>query len=801
MSINNNIISLAPWIYNRPNYYCRDHPKYHPDTNDYQIYWDEQLRRSIYGYWVLDQENKKADDIYDPSLSGGWRFLIPQHYWYITFVFLQHLPKGALSPITQLADLRDIDLFWFYNYFIALGFSGFDGDDEISCHELLGRYELHMKVGSNLTFDLTPKELELWNDIKDTELKSSNGNIKKYMHPLDYLSQTFTKPLGKPLYTNTLFNISDLESRGSGKTYRLLGILSHAYNTFGAKSIKDFWTVKKGPTLCVGSIDSGKSSSLLSKFEFSQNQLLENFGSYTDPNTEDFYPGFFHKEHMGTLNVGNEKNQYRHVYKIKKGNSWKKLGTWTSILHRTYDNPEAFVGNRSILMLEDEFGLNEQAVKCARADNTVMKMSGQKIGIAVKTGTGGNMLKVVGSKEIYYNGSDYGYLVLPDKFENHPNGIGIFVPAYYVDSSFRDKNGNQDIVKAHAQEMHNRKKLLDGNSNAMLDAYIIDHPIVPSEMFLSPETNIFPVTLLREHRAKLVANRTVEKIASFGDLEYTNTEKTEVKWIPLTDRWRKPILNYDLKPYEGNYQSCIIVYEHPVDNIPDSTYTNSLYKQSTDPVLDDNGGPSMYATAVYKGLTAGNWNMGLQNTIVAEYCGRVVDVDDLHEISIKLAIYYGCKNLPEINIPDIIRYYKRRRKIDLLQPKPWDAISKIIHNPSKKYEFGIVMNHQLIIQAEQLFNKWLQEVIGTDDDNRKILRLHQILSLRLLDELIIYDRVKNTDLTRVLLIIMLWIYQEELVPVKEKDRSYHKSTVSQYFDSLQKKQILNARQMTQYYEV
>lgn len=111
------------------------------------------------------------------------------------------------------------------------------------------------------------------------------------------------------------------------------------------------------------------------------------------------------------------------------------------------------------------------------------------------------------------------------------------------------------------------------------------------------------------------------------------------------------------------------------------------------------------------------------------------------------------------------------------------------------------MNHQLIIQAEQLFNKWLQEVIGTDDDNRKILRLHQILSLRLLDELIIYDRVKNTDLTRVLLIIMLWIYQEELVPVKEKDRSYHKSTVSQYFDSLQKKQILNARQMTQYYEV
>lgn len=1156
----NNIPDLAPWIYNRPNYYSRNHPIYHPDSSDYDKYWDAQLEKIIYGCFVLDQPGKTNDDTYDPKLPGGYRYVVPQHYWYINYIFLQHLPAGEVTPITQLADLRDIDLYWFYCFFKAWGFSGFTDDDNYSCHYLLERYEKHIKPNSNITFDLTPKEKILWDSIKDTELKKNKKEFKKYVDPVFYLKQNFKKPLGKPLYTNPKKNLTDLEARGSGKqlnldtklrtkqgwiplrdinvgdkvigsdgkettvtfksipeiakyyritlrdgrtidacedhqwkifnkniktsdkyrvyktkelfksyynlrfdskhykkynekktvkqfnyaipnvkpvelpeqnlpidpyilgcligdgcllqskvsitnadisiieyfekwciknnytyslhdekskaitlnitdknngglknknsfinilkdiglygkksenkfipfiylnssieqrkellkglidtdgyntgtyieyttsssnlskdvqelvrslgygcsyktkktnsldsnrisiftndniskldrkcftninvskvgkskwdktyivniepvndqlgacisvdnsdntyviqdyivthnTYKQIAVLSHTYNTFGAKTVDEFWNTKKGLPICVGSADSGKSGSLLSKFEFSQNMLSDNFGAYTDAATEKFYPGFFHKEHLGTLNVGNEKNQYRHVYKIKKGNSWKKQGTWTSILHRTYEgNSEAFVGNRSILMLEDEFGLNENAVKCARADNNVMIMSGQKIGTAIKSGTGGNIIKVLGAKQIFYNGADYNYVTFPDVYENYPTEIGLFIPAYYVDSSFRDQNGNQNIYAAYEQEMINRKKLLNGNSTAMLDAYIIDNPLVHSEMFLSPETNIFPITMIREHRARLMSSKTIEKIASFGDLEYTDPEKTQVKWVPLTDRHRKPILNYDTSNLDGDYRSCIIIYEHPMDDTPDPTYKHSLYKMSTDPVLKDDGGPSMYSIFVYKGLAAGTWNQGLKETIVAEYCGRIADVEELHEISIKLATYYNLKNLPEINIPDILRYYKRRKKLHLLQPKPWDAISKIIHNPSRKYEFGIEMTISLIIQAEQLYNKWLQEKIGLDDDGRPILRLHTILSLRHLDELIIYDRIKNTDTVTCMLIIMLWIYQEELVPVKAKDKEFHRTKINEYFNQMRKEVIIHSKQIHQYYD-
>lgn len=784
-----NIVSLAPYIYNAKNFLFRDHPKYHPDSSNYLPYWDNEAKKAIEGFWGLDQKGKTNDDQFDPSLPGGWRFITPQHYWHINYCFLQHLPDPKSPPITQLADFRDIDTYWFYLYLIACGFSGFYGDENRNCHYLLKRYE-DCLTSKNKHFTLTPKEKDLWDSIQDT-IKKPDGSYKKYISPLYYLKSTFSKPMGSIIYENPMYNMADLEARGSGKTYRLIAVASQAFNFFGARTFDQYLKVKKGPTICVGSALSSKSGGLLKKFEFSQNMLVDNFGEWDDGVT--FIPGYFHKETSGVISSGNEKNPYRHEFKAKKGKTWKKAGTFTSIVHQSYENnPEAFVGNRSILMIEDEFGLNENAEKCAHADNTVMKMSGVKMGIAVKSGTGGNILKVKGAKAIFYNPDDFGYLKLEDHWEHSSRGISVFIPSYYVDSSFRNENGNQNIIRAYQQEMHNRAKLINGASLTMLDGYIIDHPIVPSEMFLAPETNIFPVVLLREHKARLEAKNVFEKITSFGHLEYTDKTEKQVKWVVNTDRYRQPIKSYDLKSHDGNLGGCISVFQHPVDGIPDPTYNSSLYKIAVDPVRDDNGGISLYAISVYKGYTLAGWNDDFQNTIVAEYYGRLDDVDEMHEIAIKLCLYYNCKNLPETNIPDIIRYFKRKKKLHLFQAKPWDSISHAIASPSAKYDIGVDMSSpKLKIQGEQLINKWLNEKRGVDESGKNILTLHSINSLRLIDELLVYDRSKNTDGVITLMLIMFWIHQEELVPVQKKDKASHKSKVDEFFENNQKLKGLN----------
>jgi hypothetical protein len=772
------IIDLAPYIYNLKPFKVKNHPELHPDTNAYILYWEQQEKYAVEGYWGLDQKS----DIYDPELKGGWRWMTPQHYWYSQFCFIQKENEWG-DVITSQPDTRDIDWYCFYVYITCMGFSGFELDENVTCNRLVGKY-----YKSPSKFQLTPKERKLWKRI-EKNITKPDGTLKDYVDPIEYLKGTFSKPLGKPLYDNPMTNLVELSARGSGKSYRGSGLISHAYNFFGSKSWDEYMNKRKGPTICVGSALSSKSGELLSKFIFSQEQLVDNFGSWGEG--EDFIPGFFHKEFMGSIAAGNEKNPYLHKYKEKVNNTWKDKGTRTKIVHQSYEsNPEAFVGQRSVLMVEDELGLNDKLLESSRADETVMIMN-NKMGWAYKTGTGGNIEKITQAKTIFTDPIAFGYLPFKDNWENSVKPIGMFVPGYYVDSEFRDEHGNQDIIAAYTQEIHTRQVKAASDSTTSLDGYIVARPLVPSEIFLAPETNIFPVGLIREHRAKLERRDIFKTVASVGHLEYISNTENQVKWVEYQDKFLKPINSYDLKPYNNNIKGRIVVYQHPSDWSPDPKIKTSLYKVSYDPVRDDDGGTSLACVKVFKGITSG-WSTSFQDNIVAEYYGRYDSVDDLHEIAIKLAIYYNAKILPEVDIPDFIRYCKRRRKVHLLQPKPWDAISKVVANPQKKYEYGLSVVHKSMkIHAEQLLKQWLTEKVGTDEAGKPILRLHKIYSLRFLDELIHYNRKRNTDGVSAMFLIMFWRYQEELVPIEKRSAKKEKKKIDIFINQLNNRHKIN----------
>jgi hypothetical protein len=739
-------------------------------------YWEEHEKRSIEGYWGLDQQAP----IYDPNKPGGWRFMTPQHYWYVNFCFIQDEDEDGTTTSTIMPKCRGIDWYIFYTYFKAMGFSGFEKDEETSCHYLLEKRIKHTHYDEFLK-SLNPKQKQQWRKIQP-EITKPDGSLKNYCKPIAYLNQTFKKPMGRALYSNPMKNIAQLSSRGVGKSYSMMGILSQTFNFFGSRTWEQYAAVKKGPVIGVGSALSSKSGELLAKFKFSQDQLVDNFGAYGED--EEFEPGFFHKRTMGVLSPGNEKNAWRHQYKYKKGTVWKNAGTRTKIIHQSYDgNPEAFVGQRFTLLLEDELGLNANLLNSAKADETAMIMK-NKMGIAFKSGTGGNIEKIQQSKTLFYDPDAYGYLKFEDHWEQAPRGIGMFIPAYYQDASFLDDNGNQDIEAAYEQEMYERKKRAEADSTSALDGYIIARPLVPSEMFLAPDNNIFPVAMLREHLSDIERKQVFEAIAQCGVLEYIDKTEQQVKWTNHRDKYRPPIRKYDVKEYDGNLGGTVVIYEHPVDNIPDPTRKQSLYKIAYDPVRDDNGGTSLSAIKVYKGFTAGNWNAGIQGGIVAEYYGREQMVEDMHEICIKLAIYYNCKILPETNIPDFLRYCKRRRKIHLLQPVPYDAITKKVHAPRAKYDYGMEMNGPRKIQGEQLLRQWLLEKRGGELNGKPLRNMHFLYSTRLLEELCMYDREKNTDGVSAMFLIMFWIYQETLVPVEQRTIKKERRKIDAFFEEL-----------------
>lgn len=773
------LVKLAPWIYNRNNYYFRDHPAYHPDTVEYLDYWESHEKRSCEGMFILDQPGKKSNAKYDPSLPGGFRFYTPQHYWGMNFTLIKSDEESDGIDAFP-ADLRDSDFYIFYTYSICWGFSGMDKDDEFTSHYLVKKYQEHKES------KFTPKEKIKWNKLKILgNITNKKGDLKKYIDPMIYLMKYHEKPVGKMLYENTKQNFMLLTSRRYGKSYIMMMILSQRYNFHHKDTYESYRKVKLGPNILVGSALSSKSGELLNKFNFSQTNLAENYGSYEDLDNNIFIPGFFHKDHMGSLNSGNEKNPYRYRYKYKRSNTWVYGGTNTSIIHGSYENNfQVFVGQATPLLIEDEVGLNDKLRAAIGADETTMVMK-DKIGIMIKTGTGGDIKYSTESKLVFYDPTTYKFYHTPDYWENEHAKIGVFIPAYYTDNTFRDENGNQDLISAFEQQLIERYNRATAGDTSALDSWIIANPIKPSEMFLTADSDIFPVTLIREHIQQLEINNVFETIASVGRLVYTDKPtNTKVRWENYTDKYHKVIKTWDFRQHEGRLNSSIVIYEHPPDvsMIPDPLNKSSMYKITYDPVNDDFGGTSLCSIIVYKSESLGNWNSGVKNTIVATYHGRYDSVDDMHDIAVKLSIYFNAKILPENNLPDFIRYIKRRNLYGKLQLTPYDAVSTLISgNRSNKYEVGMRIMNSEKLQGEMLIRQHLLEERGLDKNGNKVLNLHHIYDLKLLDELVNYTRSNNTDAISAFILLMFWIYQEQQVPIALNNKKNTRSMFDNYF--------------------
>ena len=756
------IIKLVPEIYNLKPFLVKDHPEYHPDTKDYIDYWEQQERRCIEGLWGLDKNKEK---------QGGWRYMPPQLYWYSTFCPIEQEDEISNSIRVDLPLTRDVEWLFFYNWFICRGFSGYQDDDETSCNlvlkklesgELLTTKDKHKLKGSN-------------------HITKKDGTYKKYVDPREYLYKTYDKPLGLPVYENEAQNLLVLTSRRQGKSMWLVAILSHIFKFHGAVRFdSEYFNLKRGPAVVIGSV-LGKSADTLKHFSFLEEYHKNNFGSYGED--DDFIPGYFYQQVSGSLTTSNQKSPYRNEYLQKINNVDVKKGKGTRIVHVTYeDNAEASVGQGPLASIIEEVGLVDNFLKILGANEPGLKRN-TKFGSHLAIGTAGNMEKIFDTKTVFENPDQYYFLGFPDLWENRTKQIALFIPGYYVDNSFRDENGNQNLEDAFAEEMRIRAEKAKADNSYALDAYMMDRPIVPSEMFLSGQSNIFPTAQLRDQLSRVEIKQLFETYSFKGFLEWNKTKTGVYLEVDLQNKLR-PILSPNLDSYKNSLKGCPVFYEAPEENIPDPTQRRSLYKVVYDPIRDDGEGTSLASIIVYKGVSSG-WSKGLQDDIVAEYIGRTDKVDDMHEMAIKFALYYNAKIMVETNIPDFIRYCKREGYSYLLQAKPTDAIAKAVKNPGKKYDVGIDMTSPALQeQAEQLWRQWLLTDWKTLEDGRTLKNLNKLKSPMILKQLIQYSRKGNFDHVSSLKLLSLWLAQEKQVPI-EQSSDAAKHEINKYYDHIQ----------------
>lgn len=737
-------IRLFPEIKNAKAFIMSDHPELHPETSDYIKYWREQKKRCIEGFWgndtVVPTENK-------------WRYMSGPLYFYINAWTIKILDEREKVEYYSNPKLRDNEWIVFNATLAAQGISGFDNDEIYTLDRTVKKY--NDAISGKKTKD---GEIVRLSKLEERHLENSKyihtpyGGLKTYVESFEFLKETFDRPLGSPIYDNGVKNIMFLSARATGKSFILSSIGGHEF-TFDGKKYYNNNQDKKSVGVFVGAADSIKSSDLVTKISDGLSNLPGKYGE-----GDDYYPSPFFKQTKGSLN---EREFIEHSYKVLEGGKEVIRGSKSKIYHGNFGaDTHAAVGKRCTKIMVEEAGELDKIETVHGANERVLKIGTSKIGMEFCIGTGGNVKYIAGAKKLFYNPNVYDYYPFPDHWENSGE-IGLFLPATYAYNEAKDENGNTDLEEALEICIDKRNEKAKADTSQPLDMEMMYSPLKPSEIFLNPNTNIFPVGLLRSRQATLEINNLFKAKAQFGTLEFT--KDNTVRW--MHDMSLKPITTYYVDE-RMDLRSSVVIYEHPGDLIAPK-YGKSLYKIGYDVVASEGGGSSLASILVYKGLPDSIQDPSeMKNTIVAEYIGRLNNVDDIHEIAIKLAFYYKAKILYEENIPGFLTYCRQNKYLDLLQLTPLTAQGEIYDGNFKKIKFGVRMTKKLIDAADLETRKWmLTEIDKNEEGIVTKFNIDNLYSPRLLDEYINYDGSGNYDHISCFRIIQLWLMDEILTPI------------------------------------
>lgn len=694
-------------------------PNFHPIVDKYEMleWWQTQKRYAIEGMWQ----------------SGKW--CPPELYYYINFHTIM-FEEGTYRGL-GLPWMRDNEWINSYIYTEACGFSGFELDDEFSCHRWLEPKS--NKTDEDILKLCTIGGVNKVNPFYLNNFYKPDGTKKTYVNARDYLQRIHSTNLGKPIYLNQAKHIMEVGSRGEGKSYKSSGYVAHNFLFDGARDY-DLYLSKKqtGNPLqtetVVGAIDAKFSNKLIAKVKIGIEKLPGAKMVMVD-GEQLLFPSPLAVNTTGSFAVGRE---------LLSTNSK------STIQHVTFaDNPFAASGGRPNKVFIDEVGFMNNIKEVWEAVENTQAVSDFKRLTMYGLGTGGLTSggAVTYVQDIFYNPDAYGCLVFEDEWENRGK-IGRFLSGVVAMNKFKEGPNlitNED--KAMKFILDERAKAKATGSSTKIQGTIINKPIVPSEIFLRMSGTFFPTHELQQALAELESNSLLLK-ASYR-VELVERTKGVVTIIPS----EKNVIN-DYPIQRGtNMDAAIEIFEKPkLDN--EGIPTPGRYIMGNDPVDDDgndNTNRSLQSTWVLDTWT---------DKLVAEYTARTYLVDEYYENVRKLCIYYNCKVLYENNKKGIYGYFKNKNSLLYLADTPQIlkdqdlAKGGAIGNRALGVNMG---GDKLKLYGINLILKWLE---GSSYNKPEQKRLYSIRSRALLKELISFSMDINAD--RVSALIILMIYRAEL---------------------------------------
>ena len=426
------------------------------------------------------------------------------------------------------------------------------------------------------------------------------------------------------------------------------------------------------------------------------------------------------------------------------------------------DAPDKVRGKAGELIFFEEAGAFPGLLKAWEVTMPVMRQGAKTLGTMVAFGTGGTEgADFEGMEELFYNPDSYDCLAFENEWDEGGKGTycGYFVPIQENLEGFIDDDGNSDREKAVEFEEDNRNKKKGTNDPKAYDQYIAEHPKNPREATLQVSSNLFDIASLQEQYNNVRVNK-LQAIGTNGKLYYDHNGKMQFK----IDGDLKPISRFPHRK-EDNLQGAITIYESPYKNEKQQVPMN-MYLICHDPYAQSQSADSSSLGTAYVIKRINNISQP-DDLIVASYVARPHSQDEFNKNLFMLADYYNAKIGFENDRGEVIAYARRHRKLYRLQEEFEMLDKKDLRSRTVKRQYGMHMTEPRKRQGEIYIRDWLNTVRSTDENGNKLLNMHKIYDLGLLQELIKFNHDGNFDRVMALMVGMYHTREMYNAEVKE----------------------------------
>lgn len=420
---------------------------------------------------------------------------------------------------------------------------------------------------------------------------------------------------------------------------------------------------------------------------------------------------------------------------VKKVNGQDVEDGWMSeIVGIIADKPNKIRGDRTDILLYEESGSWPNWKKAFIQGDALVGIQGQKFGIKMAWGTGGDAgAALEGLADAYANPDVYDALAYLNRFT--PSGeeqvTGYFIPAYAIlnKEGYLDNRGWTDPVKA--KEFYESERAKKLNDPKALVLYCAEYCFTAEEALALEGDNKFNKVNIVDQLTRIRVLKEGPKIET-GSLDFTYKNSnhsreniTGVKWIPSEHGKVKivehPIWAVDnLTDEEGNpiprpNEPIRDLYVAGVDGIDIGKAQTSEYTKD----------PSDFCIVIKKRVFG---NQPPQ--YVAIYKDRPNDVREAYKIAIRLAMYYNAQINIEATRVSFLTWSKEHKFLSYFMKRPAATYPDI--NKRKASQYGspateAVISHQTDLIADYVndycyviwFEEMLQELNTYTDENKR----------------------------------------------------------------------------------